>query len=49
MQGKLPNSFCEISITLIPKPDQDPTNKENYRQISMMNPDVKILTKTPAN
>ena len=29
MERKLPNSFYEASITLIPKPDKDPTNKEN--------------------
>ena len=28
-EGKLPNSFYESSITLIPKPDKDVTNKEN--------------------
>ena len=28
-QGKLPNSFYEATITLIPKPDKDPTKKEN--------------------
>ena len=27
--GKLPNSFYEATITLIPKPDKDATNKEN--------------------
>ena len=26
----LPNSFYEASITLIPKPDKDPTKKKNY-------------------
>ena len=30
-QGKLPNSFYEATITLIPKPDKDATKKENYR------------------
>ena len=27
----LPNSFYEATIILIPKPDKDTTNKENYR------------------
>ena len=31
-EGTLPNSFCEATITLIPKPDKDNTKKENYRQ-----------------
>ena len=42
-EGKFPNSFYEATITLIPKPDKDATKKENYRLISLMNIDVKVL------
>ena len=28
-KSKLPNSFYEVTITLIPKPDKDATKKEN--------------------
>ena len=47
--GTLPNSFCEATITLIVKPDKDVTKKENYRPITLINIDVKILNKILSN
>ena len=42
-EAKLPDSFYESSITLIPKLGRDPAKKENCRPVSLMNMDAKIL------
>ena len=40
-EGILPNSLFGATITLIPKPDKDNTEKENYKPVSLTNIEEK--------
>ena len=48
-EGTLPNSFYEATITLIPKPDKENTQKRKLQNNIMMNTDAKILNKILKN
>ena len=48
-EGALPISYIEARITPIPKLHKDPTKKENFRPIFLMNIDAKLLNKILAN
>ena len=45
----IPDSFYEASIALIPKPDKDITNRENYRPISLIYIVTKMLNNILVN
>jgi hypothetical protein len=45
-EGTLPNSPYEATLTMIPKPHNNSTKKENFRSVFLMNTDEKkILNK----
>jgi hypothetical protein len=44
----VPNSFCQVTITLIPK-NKESTKKKNFILISLMNMDAKTLNKILTN
>ena len=48
-EATLPNSFDKTIVTLISKPHKDSIMKYNFRLISCMNTDAKILNKILTN
>lgn len=46
---KWSNSCYEASVTLIPKPDKDSPRKYNYRLMSLLNINAKVLNKILVN
>ena len=44
-EGMRLNSFNEAGRTLVPKPDKDTPQKENYSPILLVNKDAKIFNK----
>jgi hypothetical protein len=49
MEGTLPNLFYEATVMLILKAHNDPTKKEYFKPISLMNINAKILNKILTN
>lgn len=44
-QGRLPDSLNEASITLLLKPGGDASKCGSYRPVSLLNTDIKVLSK----
>lgn len=49
IRGKTSNSFFEASTTMMPKAEKVTIRKENYKPLSIMKVDVKILNKALTN
>ena len=47
--GKLPDLFYEPTMTLTPKLNKNTTKKENYRPVSLINKELKILNNILVN
>jgi hypothetical protein len=48
-EGTLPKSFYEATITLIPKLHKETTKQANFKQISLVNIDAKLINKILLN
>jgi hypothetical protein len=48
-KGTLPDSFWDVTVTLITKPHKVSTKKEKLRPVFLMKSDVKILNKILRN
>ena len=48
-EGIVVNSFYETSITVIPETQKDGTRNKNYRQIFLVNIEIKIPNKILPN
>uniref|UniRef100_A0A803SU58 Reverse transcriptase domain-containing protein n=1 Tax=Anolis carolinensis TaxID=28377 RepID=A0A803SU58_ANOCA len=48
-EGKIPESWKNAYITVIPKEDRDPLQPKNYRPISLLNADYKLFMSILAN
>ena len=49
IQGPVPNSFYEATVSLIPIPHKDSTKKDDFKPILLMHTDKILLNKILAN